>query len=145
MATIRKRNNSYEISVSNGYDINGKQIKKYMTWKPAPGMTEKKAEKEAKRQAMLFEEKVMNGTYLDGSIKFADFAEQWFNDYAKTNLRATTLKRYESMMPRINAAMGHMKLEKIQPQHLLSFYKNLAEEGIREDMKYKLAATFTPS
>lgn len=137
MATIRKRNNSYEISVSNGYDINGKQIKKYMTWKPAPGMTEKKAEKEAKRQAMLFEEKVMNGTYLDGTIKFADFAEQWFNDYAKTNLRATTLKRYESMMPRINAAMGHMKLEKIQPQHLLSFYKNLAEEGIREDMKYK--------
>ncbi len=32
MATIRKRNNSYQIAVSCGYDINGKQICRYMTY-----------------------------------------------------------------------------------------------------------------
>lgn len=137
MPTITKRNDTYKITVSAGYDINGKQIRRYMTWRPPSEMTLKQAEKEVKKQAILFEERVRNGTYLDGSIKFADFAEQWFNDYAKEHLRATTYKRYKSMLPRINKAIGHMKLEKIQPQHLLSFYKNLAEEGIREDIKYK--------
>ncbi len=137
MPTITKRNDTYKITVSAGYDINGKQIRKHLTWKPSPGMTAKQIEKELNRQAFLFEEKVRNGTYLDGSIKFSDFAEQWFNEYANEQLRATTLQRYKSMLPRINAAIGHMKLERIQPQHLLSFYKNLAETGIREDMKYK--------
>ena len=137
MPTITKRNDTYKITVSAGYDINGKQIRRYMTWKPPSGMTAKQIEKEAQRQAILFEEKVRSGTYLDGSIKFSDFAEQWFNDYAKLHLRPTTLDRYKSMLPRINAALGHMKLEKIQPHHLLSFYKNLAEKGIREDKKYK--------
>lgn len=39
MANIEKRGDSYRITVSAGYDINGKQIKKYMTFKPADGMT----------------------------------------------------------------------------------------------------------
>lgn len=137
MATITKRNNTYKITVSAGYDIDGKQIRKHKTWKPSPGMTAKQIEKEVNRQAVLFEEQVQNGTYLDGSIKFSEFAEQWFESYAKEQLKATTLERYRSMLPRINAAIGHMKLEKIQPQHLLSFYKNLSEEGIRADGKYK--------
>lgn len=137
MATCVERNGAYKITVSAGYDINGKQIRKHMTWTPEPNMTKRQVQKELERQKVLFEEKVKSGNYLDGSIKFADFAERWFNDYAKTNLKATTLKRYESMLPRINAAIGHMKLEKIQPHHLNAFYKNLSEEGIREDMKYK--------
>lgn len=137
MPTITKRNDTYKITVSAGYDINGKQIRKHFTWKPTPGMTAKQIEKALNTQAVLFEERVRNGTYLYGNIKLSDFAEQWFNDYANEHLRATTLKRYRSLMPRINTALGHMKLEKIQPQHLLSFYKNLAEEGVREDIKYK--------
>lgn len=35
MATIRKKkDNKYEITVSLGYDINGKQIRKYLTYTP---------------------------------------------------------------------------------------------------------------
>lgn len=83
MPTITKRNNTYKITVSSGYDINGKQIRRHMTWTPPAGMTAKQAEKEVNRQAVLFEERVRTGTYLDGSIKFADFAEQWFETYAK--------------------------------------------------------------
>ena len=58
MPTITKRNDTYKITVSAGYDINGKQIRRYMTWKPPSGMTAKQIEKEAQRQAILFEEKV---------------------------------------------------------------------------------------
>ena len=55
MATIKKRGNSYSIRVSCGYDMQGKQIIHSMTWKPEKDMTVKQMEKEAQRQAVLFE------------------------------------------------------------------------------------------
>ncbi len=136
MSTIRKRNNSYEIAVSCGYDINGKQIRRTMTYKPDPNMTAKQIEKEVQRQAVLFEEQCAKGLVMDGKIKFADFAAEWFK-HKKNDLRPKTYARYESMLPRINTAIGHLRLDRIQPQHLLTFYENLSEGGIRQDTKYK--------
>ena len=77
MATIRKRKNSYEITVSCGYDINNKQIRRTMTYTPEPNMTAKQIEKEVQRQAVLFEEQCAKGLVMDSKIKFADFAEEW--------------------------------------------------------------------
>ena len=91
MPTIQKRGDTYRITVSNGYDAQGKQIRKSTTWKPAPGMTQKQIEKELDRQAVLFEEKVKTGQYVDGNIRFQDFAERWFEDYGKEHLRERTL------------------------------------------------------
>lgn len=51
MPTIRKRNNSYQITVSCGYDINNRQIRRTMTYTPEKGMTAKQIEKEVQRQA----------------------------------------------------------------------------------------------
>lgn len=39
---IRCRSNSYSFTVSMGLDVNGKQIRKYETWRPPEGLTEKK-------------------------------------------------------------------------------------------------------
>ena len=50
MANVEKRGSSYRITVSCGYDTHGRQIKKNMTWKPAPNMTEKQIKKELERQ-----------------------------------------------------------------------------------------------
>lgn len=135
MATISKRKNSYLISVSCGYDISGKQIRKTLTYKPEPGMTERQIEREVQRQAVLFEEKCLQGQVLDENMRFSEFAEMWFAD-RKNDLRPRTYARYESMLPRINAAIGHIKLCRIQPPHLRAFYANLAEGGIRQDTKY---------
>ena len=82
MATIKQRGNSYKITVSCGYDLNGKQIRRHLTWTPEPGMTKRQIQKELDRQAVLFEEKCRNGQVLDGNMKFAEFAEKWFADYA---------------------------------------------------------------
>ena len=136
MATIQKRKDSYYITVSCGYDINNKQIRKSMTYRPERNMTAKQVEKEVRRQAVLFEEKCRKGLVTDGRIKLKDFAEQWMR-HKKNELRPQTYARYESMLPRIFAAMGHMRLDRIQPQHLLTFYENLSESGIRQDTKYK--------
>lgn len=136
MATIEKRNNAYRITVCCGYDINGKQIRRRMTYTPDEKMTAKQIEKEVQRQAVLFEEQCNNGQVMNGNIKFADFANDWFK-HKKNDLRPKTYARYLSMLPRINAAIGHMRLDRIQPTHLLTFYENLAEGGIRADTKYK--------
>ncbi len=131
MATIQKRGNSYRIRTSAGYDGQGKQIMKSMTWTPAPGMTEKQIAKELERQKVMFEEQVKTGQYVDSRIKFQDFAEQWFQDYGKEHLRERTFHRYRELSVRTYAAIGHIPLQKLQPQHLLAFYRQLGEEGIR--------------
>ena len=141
MASITKRGESYRITVSCGYDMNGKKIIKRCTWKPEPNMTAKQIEKEVQRQAVLFEEKCLTGQVLQGNTRFAEFAEEWLSAKAD-ELRPRTLDRYKAMIPIITAALGHMKLSSIQPHHLQAFYKNLAEEGIRQDIKYCACVDF---
>ena len=90
MANIRKRGDSYQIRVSCGYDTDGNQVTKSMTWRPDPSMTEKQAEKEVQKQAMLFEERCLKGCTVT-SVKFEELAEKWFEEYGKPNLRNYTL------------------------------------------------------
>lgn len=45
MRGIRKRGDSYEFTVSVGFDGNGKHIRKYMTYRPPAGISERKLEK----------------------------------------------------------------------------------------------------
>lgn len=143
MATTQKRGDGYKITVSCGYNIDGKQIRRTMTWKPDAGLTERQVQKELARQAVLFEEKCRTGQVLDGNIRFADFAERWFMDYAEKQLRPTTVAGYRKMMPRINAAMGHIRLEKLQPHHLMSFYANLSESGVRKVTRWRAKDTLS--
>lgn len=135
MATIEKRNNSYRITVACGYDMTGKQIRHRMTYTPEKGMTSKQIEKEVQRQAVLFEERCKTGQFIEENIRFAEFAEIWFKDREK-DLRPKTYASYKALLPRINEAIGHLKLSQIQPPHLRSFYQNLSEDGIRLDIKY---------
>ena len=126
MATIKKRGNSYLIRCYDGYDQNGKQIERTMTWKIPAGMSEKKAEKEAQHEAALFEERVRTGQTAERKIKFADFADKWFSDYAEVQLRPKTVARYKGLMERINPAIGHIYLDRLRPTHLTAFYKDLS-------------------
>ena len=142
MATIKQRGDSYKITVSCGYDLNGKQIRRHLTWTPEPGMTKRQLQKELDRQAVLFEEKCRNGQVLDGNIKFAEFAEKWFTDYAEKQLRPTTIAGYRWALKRTLPAIGHIRLDKLRPHHLMAFYDNLAESGIREDTLYRCSVDF---
>ncbi len=130
MANVTKRGNSYLIRISAGYDTAGKQIVKSMTWKIPAGMSERKAEKEAMREATLFEEKVRNGQIADGRVKFQDFTERWFRDYAEIQLRPRTVARYRELTGRIYPAIGHLYIDKIRPAHLMDFYKDLTTSTI---------------
>jgi len=129
MATIRKRGNgSYEIKVSCGYDVQGNQKSQYKTWKPESGMTPKQIEKELNRQAVLFEEACKKGQ-IATSIKFETFANQWFEEYAKINLRNTSYERMLQLKDRVYPAIGHLKLDKVTARHIQQFINDLFLNG----------------
>ena len=131
MATIKKQGKGYQITVSAGYDINGRQIRKYLTWVPEPGMTKRQLEKELNRQAVLFEEQVRDGNICDGSIRFKEFSELFMQRHANPNLKEKTSYEYQAKLVRINQAIGHIRLRDLKPAHLAAFYANLQEAGIR--------------
>ena len=137
MASIRQRGiNSWQITVSSGYN-KGTKLTKQKTVKRPEGMTDKQWEKELDSLAHEFEREVEHGTYHDPSkYTLSDFAKKWLEERGK-DLENKTRYRYESMLnERVAEVIGHLKLDQVKPLHLLDFYSNLAEAGIREDTKY---------
>ncbi len=128
MATIRKRGNTYQIRVSCGYDSKGNQVIQTMSWTPEPNMTARQAEKEIQRQAILFEDKCLKGQ-ITANVKFEDFAEQWFEEYAKLNLRNTSYEKMKQLPPRVYPAIGHLRIDKITGRHIQQFINDLALNG----------------
>ena len=128
MATIRKRGNTYQIRVSCGYDSKGNQVIQTTSWKPEPNMTARQAEKEVQKQAMLFEDKCLKGQ-ITANVKFEDFAEQWFEEYAKLNLRNTSYERMRQLTNRVYPAIGHLRIDKITGRHIQQFINDLALNG----------------
>ncbi len=136
---------SYKITVSEGFDSNGKRKKRFMTYKPEPGMTAKQIEKAVQRAAVDFERSIEQGYSLDNRQTFAEYAESVISTkYHNADLKIKTVDRYQDMLRRINQAIGHIKLADLRAQHLNAFYKNLAEDGVRIDGHSAVAAVDFP-
>ena len=136
MATVEKRGDTYRITVCCGYDINGKQIRRRMTYKPDNGMTEKQIEKELQRQKVLFEEQCQNGTTgSDGRMKLVDYVPIYLKT-AKTTLSPLVYEKYTQMLNIcIIPMLGHYKLKDIKPVHIQNFINELQDRDIRFDGK----------
>lgn len=142
MATIRKRGNTYQIRVSCGYDTLGNQVIQTKSWKPEKGMTPKQIEKELNRQAVLFEEACLNG-YQSTAVKFQDFAEEWFRQYAETKLKTQTVRSYHNNEKKVYKAIGHLRMDKITPRTIQSFVTDLLSEK-RYDGKGNKVPAYSP-
>jgi len=137
MASIEQRGNSYRITVSTGYDVAGKKLREKATFTPDSDMTPKQQQKALDTFVFNFEERVLNGKYLKGEkITLQEFTEYWIKEYALQQLEKTTLEDYNAVLTqKIIPSLGHLKISKIKPTHLQSFYNNLLEDGIRKDGK----------
>ncbi|MBQ8966845.1 site-specific integrase [Ruminococcus sp.] len=136
MANIRKRGKSYQITVSCGYDANGKKIAHMMTWTPDPDMGVRAINKELNIVAAEFEKKFKNGQSLDSKMRLSEYVENYWLKRKEKEVEPTTYIRYKGMLKRILPALGHYRLENIQPGAIYAFYDDLYEEK-REDIKYK--------
>lgn len=142
MASIEKRGNKYRITVYDGYNLDGKQIKRRKSWEPDANMTDYQIKKELEKQCVMFEQECKRGRVVNGSIKFEEFSEKWFKEYAQTNLRPTTLARYQALKERTYQALGHVRIDRIRPNDLTKFYVYL--RGIEPNKKssYKIKLDF---
>ena len=132
MATIQKRRGSYYIVVSLGYDSSGQQVRKTMTWKPPEGMTERQREKEAKRQAVLFEDKIKTNQSFNQRIKLYEFFPIYFSDYGKANLKEKTYFEYQRYAKRCEEHLGHLRLAQIKPKHIIDYCNYLSTPEARQ-------------
>jgi len=137
VASIERRSeNSYRITVSTGYDSKGKKLRKYKSVTLDPGLTERQKEKELQRLAAEFERQVQTGQFLDGNITLSSFADRWLEEYAEKQLQPKTLDSYKlELNSKILPALGHIRLDKLQPVHIIEFLNNLLEDGVRKDGK----------
>lgn len=134
MANIRKiegKNGvSFKITVTQGRDLEGKQIRHYMTWTPPHKMTERQMQKAVELAAMEFEKSITLGYQADTRQTFAEYATYVLDLKEREGAKYRTIERYRELLERINPAIGHIKLPDLRPRHLNDFYKNLAEPGI---------------
>lgn len=142
MANVMPRGEGFFIMVSSGYDFNGKQIRHTTTWKPEPNMTEKQKQKALNTFVVEFEAKVKHGRSTDGTITFAEFSERYMQQYAETQLAPKTIARYRDLFKRINPALGHIRMELIQVQHLAKLYEMLGEAQNHSGLSFVATAEF---
>ena len=121
--SIEKRGkNSYRLTVSEGFDLDGKP----MIHRKTVHGTKKDAEVELAK----FVTEVQNGLVIDGkSLKFSEFTEIWKRDYASKELAPSTYKRYCRMLEtRLLPYFGHFYINKIKPTDIMKFYDLLEKD-----------------
>lgn len=120
---------SFKITVTKGRNLDGRQNRRYKTWKPPRRMTELQMEKEVQRVADDFERDIEHG-YEPNRKTFAEYAEDVLESKERNGIKHSTLVRYRHMLKRIIPAIGHLKLADIRPNHLNDFYKSLGKPGV---------------
>ena len=121
--SIEKRGkNSYRLTVSEGFDLNGKP----MIHRKTVHGTKKDVEVELAK----FVTEVQNGLIIDGkSLKFSEFTEIWKRDYGSKELAPSTYKRYCRMLEtRLLPYFGHFYINKIKPTDIMKFYDLLEKD-----------------
>jgi integrase len=128
--------NTYRLVVSAGRSPDGKRKKLTKTIK-VEGRTEAEQEKKAEKELAKFIAEVEKDDYVEPSkLTLKAFSEKWLKDYAEEQLAPKTTHEYKGLLnKRILPAMGHLKISAIKTPHLLAFFSNLKEEGMREDGK----------
>ena len=71
--------------------------------------------KEATAAAYKFEEQIKNGYVLDNTQTFSEYAQYVLELKERIGVKTSTLDRYIDMLPRINEAIGNLKLCNIRP------------------------------
>lgn len=134
---IEKRGeNSYRLVVPGECGPGGKRKKITRTVK-VEGKTEAEKYKNAEDELAKLKAEIKNNSFIENpKLTFKQLSEKWMKEYAEINLAPKTVYRYKELLDtRINPALGHLKISKIKPMHLLEFYNNLTEDGIRKDGK----------
>ncbi|MEW5954709.1 MAG: tyrosine-type recombinase/integrase [Bacillota bacterium] len=88
--------------------------------------TKKAAEKEMAR--MLYE--LEQGLFVEVSkLSFGDYLTMWLNEYARNKAPKTYLRYEEIILKSVIPELGQIRIEKLKPLHLQSYYTKMLESG----------------
>lgn len=131
-----KKGKTYYISVSNGRDAHGRQIRSTMTWVPPQGISARDEKKELQRIALDFESKCDQGFTGNDNQTFSEYAAYVLQVKETVGTKRSTIVQDKALLSRIEPSIGHMKLKDIRPQHLNKLYADLSKNGVRLDEQY---------
>lgn len=84
---------------------------------------------EAEKEWAIFANEVFRSHITarsEGNMTLNQFYTYWTKNYAETNQAISTQETNANIYIRIGAILGHIKLSKIKPRHILEFTKQLA-------------------
>ena len=137
MASVRKRRNSYQITVSNGRYQDGSQIIETATYTPEPGMTPRHIEKALEQFKVDFERSVKAGENVKGQqMKLSDLAALFLEDNKPSNppadtdpLSITTWAEYRrALNKRILPRIGRQKIGEVIPKTMKDYAKVMRQD-----------------
>jgi hypothetical protein len=139
MASVRKRGDSFTISVSLGYDAMGKQIRKFTTYTPPADVTAGKAEKLARQYAAVWEDKIRGYISLDENCTFARLCEWYFENIAPTVLKPNVFVSHKGIIDHYALpTLARKKLKEITPVMLDALFRDLQTNGRIHSLTYRL-------
>ena len=116
---------TYQIRVLVSQAADGKQRTRSKTWTPPVGMTAKAAEKEAARQATIFEHEVKQGrAALDAKTKVSDAAKEYIRN---TEMEYKTKEWYEYMLSVVEDDIGNMPISALKAYQIERIYADMRE------------------
>lgn len=134
MASIKQTGeNSYQITVSCGYNREGKKIRRKITFRPdlftskGNKKSDKTIEKEVAAYAAEFERKVLSGQYTDGhTLTFEKYAAKYLEQCAEGSQTPRTLQSTKAAIADFVPSFGYMTLENLTPLYLQEYFNQLA-------------------
>ena len=135
MASIKKTGeNTYQITVSCGYDSTGKKIRRKTTYKPelltkkGNPKNDKTIEKEVEAYAADFERKVLTGQYTEGyNLTFEKYALKYLSECAEESQAPRTLQSTRAAVKEFVSAFGYLELERLTPMYLQEYFNKMAK------------------
>ena len=116
---------TYQIRVLVSQTADGKQRTRSKTWIPPVGMSQKAAEKEAVRQATIFEHEVKQGrAALDAKTKVSDVAKEYIRN---TEMEYKTKEWYEYMLSVVEDDIGNMPISALKAYQIERIYADMRE------------------
>lgn len=105
----------YKLTISQGFDVNGKRIRRYKT-------VEADGKRQAEQMLREFEKELEMEALAKGEVmKFGIFVEHWRRDYAEAHLEPSTMEIYEIMLKPILNTFRNYRLDKITAVHISQF------------------------
>lgn len=122
---IVQRGKSYQFTVSLGYNMERKQIRKTCTFHPPDGVTSSQAKSMAQEEYYRFKNRCKGNPYFNENMKFSQLVEEYQNAYMPNCLKPITAYCYQNHIAyHLLPHFGNASLGDITPSVLTHFFQS---------------------